>query len=198
MNISAILGHPNKGSFNHAIAETIVETLRNNGHWVNFHDLYEENFNPVVTSEELESSKSHDPLVETHCDEIKQAEGIVIVHPNWWGQPPAMLKGWIDRVIRPGVAYRFDEEDNGGGLPTGLLKARIGVVFNTSNTLAEREVSIFGDPLENIWKSCVFEFCGVNRFDRRMYRVIADSTPEERMGWLQDTKHLINKHFPKE
>jgi putative NADPH-quinone reductase len=55
--------------------------------------------------------------VQAHCGEIARAEGIIIVHPNWWGQPPAIMKGWIDRVFRPGVAYRFTEDDKGDGVP---------------------------------------------------------------------------------
>jgi NAD(P)H dehydrogenase (quinone) len=196
MNISVILGHPYKKSFNHAIAETVVSTLRRNGHSVHFHNLYEECFNPIITSQELVTDTSDDPLVETHCREIVQADGVVIIHPNWWGQPPAILKGWIDRVLRPGVAYTFDEGDTGGGLPIGLLKAQIGIIFNTSNTPEEREIAMFGDPLENIWKYCVFEFCGVNQFERKMYRVIADSTMEEQMSWLLESESIINQHFP--
>jgi len=74
------------------------------------------------------------PVLEQHCQEIAQAQGIVIVHPNWWGQPPAILKGWVDRVLRPEVAYRFREGDAGDGVPVGLLKAKAAVVFTTSNT----------------------------------------------------------------
>lgn len=56
------------------------------------------------------------------------------------GQPPAILKGWVDRVIRAGVAYEFAEGDSGEGVPIGLLKAKSALVFNTSNTLEEREL----------------------------------------------------------
>ena len=62
--------------------------------------------------------------VEKHLQyEISVADGVVIIHPNWWGQSPAILKGWVDRVIRPGVAYEFLEDDKGEGVPCGLLKA---------------------------------------------------------------------------
>jgi putative NADPH-quinone reductase len=53
MRISVILGHPNKGSFNHAIADTTVKTLRANGHKVHFHDLYQKKFNPVLPNSEI-------------------------------------------------------------------------------------------------------------------------------------------------
>ena len=64
--------------------------------------------------------------VQSHGAEIRQADGIIIIHPNWWGQPPAILKGLIDRVIRPGIAYEFLEGDSGEGVgvPKGLLKAK--------------------------------------------------------------------------
>ncbi len=104
MKISVILGHPDPGSFNHAIAEAAVDALKENGHDVSFHDLYAEKFDPILPGPEIPRGAVVDPAIKNHCDEIAAAEGIVIVHPNWWGQPPAILKGWVDRVIRPGVA----------------------------------------------------------------------------------------------
>ena len=92
---------------------------------------------------------------------MQHADGLVIVHPNWWGQPPAMMKGWIDRVIRPGVAYKFEEGDGGEGVPVGLLRAQTAIIFNTSNTPPARELEVFGDPLDNLWKRCILDFCGV-------------------------------------
>lgn len=116
MKISVILGHPDEGSFNHAIAEAVVQTLLENGHEVFFHDLYGEGFDPVLPHGEAPRGAHLDPVIQRHCDEIAGAEGIVIVHPNWWGQPPAILKGWVDRVIRAGVAYEFMEGDSGAGI----------------------------------------------------------------------------------
>jgi putative NADPH-quinone reductase len=196
LKVTVILGHPYDKSFNHAIAETVVSTLRDNNHEVYFHDLYQEGFNPVMPVEELSSNQSSDPQVIRHSAEIKEADGIVIIHPNWWGQPPAILKGWVDRVLRQEVAYTFDPGDKGGGLPIGLLKAKAGLVLNTSNTPEEREVSVFGDPLEKIWKSCIFSFCGVQGFDRIMFSVVADSTEEDRRKWLFQVVDRVNRYFP--
>src|SRR5512140_3600158 len=139
MKISVILAHPDKGSFNHAIAATAVESMRGAGHDVRFHDLYQEQFDPVLSGTEIPLGVPLDKVLESHCQEIAAADGIIVVHPNWWGMPPAILKGWIDRVLRPGVAYRFAEGDQGEGVPVGLLKAQAAVVFNTSNTQAVRE-----------------------------------------------------------
>jgi NAD(P)H dehydrogenase (quinone) len=194
--VSVILGRPNKGSFNHAIAAAAVETLEQNGYEVYFHDLYDEKFDPLLSIEEIPKDASLSPGIERYCKEITRSEGIIIIHPNWWGQPPAILKGWIDRVIRPGVAYEFIENDKGEGVPIGLLTAKAALVFNTSNTETKREKKVFGDPLETIWKNCIFDLCGVKNFYRRMFNIVVVSSEEQRKEWLKEVRHTIDKYFP--
>jgi len=196
VKVSVILAHPQKGSFNHAIALTAIAQLQYNGHEVHFHDLYAEKFDPILPSEEIPRDATLPEEMAIHCKEISEAEGIVIVHPNWWGQPPAILKGWIDRVIRPGCAYEFLEGDAGEGIPNGLLRARIALIFNTSNTQTEREKNVFGDPLETLWKNCIFALCGVGQTYRRMFNIIVTSTEEERKAWLDEVRQNINTFFP--
>jgi putative NADPH-quinone reductase len=196
MNISVILAHPNPKSFNHAIAKAATDEIRRNGHTVYFHDLYAEKFDPILLDSEIPEKAIVSKVVEDHCREVASSDGIVIVHPNWWGQPPAVLKGWIDRILRPGVAYNFLEGDAGEGVPIGLLKAEIAVVFNTSNTPAEREDEIFGDPLELIWKKCIFELCGVKNYYREMFRVVATSTDIQRAEWLEKVRNTMTIYFP--
>jgi len=196
MKISVILGHPNKGSFNHAIAGAAVQTLTNNGHAVTYHDLYEESFDPVLPDSEMPRDGRLAPLIKKHCEEIAGADGIIIIHPNWWGQPPALLKGWIDRVLRPGVAYAFREDDKGEGVPVGLLKATAALVFNTSNTRSEREQEVFGDPLETIWRNCIFGLCGVENIYRTTFGVMVTSSERQRESWLQEVRETVNRYFP--
>ena len=195
MNVSVILAHPCRASFNHAIADIVVHTLRAGGRKVWYHDLYDEGFDPVTTCAEIPKGALLDPVIQRHCDEIAAADGIVIVHPNWWGQPPAILKGWIDRVLRVGVAYEFEEGDSGEGVPIGLLRARAALVFNTANTPEKREMEVFGDPLENLWKTCIFDLCGVKVFDRKMYGVIVTSTLEQRRAWLEDVERIVHEYL---
>jgi putative NADPH-quinone reductase len=197
MRISVILAHPDKSSFNHAIAVASVETLEQNGHEVYFHDLYEERFDPILPSEEILEDALLTSEVGKHCAEVSVADGIIIIHPNWWGQPPAILKGWIDRVMRPGVAYEFLEGDKGEGIPRGLLRARCAVVFNTSNTETEREKNVFGDPLETIWKNCIFGLCGVTHFYRRVFNVVVVSSDRQRREWLREVKRTVGGCFPR-
>ncbi|HBX24041.1 MAG TPA: flavodoxin family protein [Desulfotomaculum sp.] len=196
MIISVILGHPDNGSFSHAIAETAVRALEENGHEVVFHDLYKEGFDPVLPGDQIPKGAPLAPVIRIHCDEISVADGLIIVHPNWWGMPPAILKGWVDRVLCAGVAYEFVGDDGGEGVPMGLLKARMALVINTSNTPLEREQNVFGDPLELIWRNCIFDLCGVKGFQRKMYGVMVTSTPEQRAAWLEDVKERVDRLFP--
>ena len=195
MKILVILGHPQKESFNHAIAETVIRTLQERKHKVIYHDLYAEGFDPILPHCEIPRDAVLPPIIKQHCDEIKESDGIIIIHPNWWGQPPAILKGWVDRVIRPGIAYEFAEGDSGEGIPIGLLKAGVALVFNTSNTLSEREMKVFGDPLETLWKNCIFDLCGVKSFYRVMFGVIVTSTYEQRQEWLEEVRDIIKRYF---
>jgi putative NADPH-quinone reductase len=167
MQISLILAHPSEESFNHAIAMAAVDTLKDNGHTVICHDLYKEKFDPILLTEEFSKNAELPSVIQQHCDEIANADGIIIVHPNWSGQPPAILKGWIDRVIKPGVGYEFEGEDGAIGTPKGLLKAKTAMVFNTSDTPTIVERDILGDTLESIWKNYVFGLCGIKDFHRR-------------------------------
>ena len=196
MKILLILAHPNKESFNHAIAQAAIETVEGNGHQVIFHDLYAEKFDPIISYEEIPKNAELDPELIKHCQEISYVDGIIIVHPNWWGMPPAILKGWIDRVIRAGVAYQFLEGDQGEGVPIGLLNADNVIVFNTSNTLAKREREVFGDPLENIWKKCIFGLCEIKNIHRKNYGVIVTSSQQEREKWLKDVAKTVDSIFP--
>ncbi|MBX7256467.1 MAG: NAD(P)H-dependent oxidoreductase [Candidatus Hydrogenedentes bacterium] len=195
MNILVVLGHPDPSSFNHALAAAVCDELAAKGHEVIFHDLYAERFDPFLPKDEIPEDGFVPAYIQRHCDVLRNADGIVIVHPNWWGQPPALLKGWIDRVIRPGVAYRFEEGDGGEGVPIGLLKARTALVLNTANTPDERERSVFGDPLETIWRNCIFGLCGVNDVRRRVFSVIVTSSEEQRRAWLSEARELAISAF---
>ncbi len=183
MNALVVLAHPKPGSFNHALADVVRRTLDVAGARVVYHDLYAEAFDPVMTADEIEAKVSTDPLVERHCRELAEADLVAVVHPNWWGQPPAILKGWVDRVVRQGLAYRFTA--NG---PEGLLRVRGALVLNTANTPLETEMKLFGDPLANLWDACTFGFIGVPKVVRRLYEPVIVSTEPQRKEWLEDAR----------
>ena len=192
MKVLVILGHQRQGSFCHAITQTAIDELRQAGHEVVFHDLYAEQFDPILPHAEIPKGAPLDPVVQRHVEEVSAADGYIVVHPNWWAQPPAILKGWLDRVVRQGSAYEF-----GPGGVVGLLKGRRALVLTTSNTPRDIELSVYGDPLENLWKTCVFGFCGVDDFERRNFESIVLSTPEQRAGWLDEVRELVRRRFPR-
>lgn len=196
MNVSLILGSPKPESFNHAIARTAAETLRTLGHQVGYHDLYAEAFDPVFTAAELERDAALPTALARHIDEVCAADGLIIVHPNYWSRPPAVICGWEDRVLRAGRAYQFVPDGQGGAKPVGLLKARVGLVFNTANTPQEKEEALFGDPLEVHWRKVVFALCGVPTVFRRNFSPMIVSTPDQRAAWLAEVAEAVRGHFP--
>jgi putative NADPH-quinone reductase len=193
MKASVIIAHPHLNSFNHAIFNTVCSTLESNNVFIYKHDLYKDNFNPVLSTEELGKKRSTDVLVNKLANELIDSNILVFIHPNWWGQPPAILKGYIDRVIRPPYSYDFPPEDGGAGLPIGKLKGKYGIVFNTSNTDETRERDYFNDPLELLWGKCVFGFCGIENYYRKMFSIVAASTLEQRQKWLKEIEEMIMK-----
>ncbi len=192
MKVLVVIGHQRPGSFCHAVAATACETLRQLGHEVVFHDLYQEKFDPILPHEQIPKGAVRPAEIEQHCRQLQASEGLVIVHPNWWGMPPAILKGWIDRVFCQGVAYEFSAD----GQVIEHLAGKRAVVFTTSNTPPDLEMQLFGDPLENLWKNCVLGFCGIKHFFRRNFGPIITSTFEERHAWLEEVRQIIERHFP--
>lgn len=95
MNILVILAHPDETSFNHAIASHAYQTLEQNGHTVIFHDLHKEKFDPLLPGPEIPRGALLTDQVALHCKEASEADGIIIIHPNWWVcRPPFSQAGW--------------------------------------------------------------------------------------------------------
>ena len=77
----------------------VIEKIQAKGSTVLFHDLYAEKFGPILSVAEIHPNAPLPPEIQSHCDEIKAIEGIVIIHPNWWGQPPAILNGKGEKCL---------------------------------------------------------------------------------------------------
>ena len=193
MKASVILAHPYPKSFNHALFARVRSALRRRGVETYAHDLYAEAFDPVLTVDELGSKRSEDPLVKLYAQELVHSDLLFFIHPNWWGQGPAMMKGYVDRVLRPPDAYDFPPGASNGDIPDGKLRGKYGIVLNTSNTPEERENEVFGDPLEREWRDCVFGFCGIEKYYRRMFRVVATSDDAQRKEWLDEAESIVEK-----
>jgi NAD(P)H dehydrogenase (quinone) len=185
MRVMVVLGHPRPDSFSHALTDQVRTTLEASGHTVTVHDLYAEGFEPISGA---------DALVGQHRDEIRHADGFVAVHPNWWGKPPAIVAGWLDRVIVPGVAYELPDA---AGEPVSLLRLRAALVLNTGDTPPSRERDVFGDPLDDMWRRCVLGFCDVppSSVHRRLFGPLAGSTEQSRAVWLAETADQCTTTF---
>ncbi|MDO4587576.1 MAG: NAD(P)H-dependent oxidoreductase [Planctomycetia bacterium] len=189
MKTLVIVAHPNTDqSFNHAIVDRIVQTLKKKGDSVLVRDLYAEQFDPVmpINEDKLEIDELP-PEIQTAMKEVKESDALIFVHPNWWGTPPAILKGWIDRVLRNGFAYKFSNKG-----PVQLLNDKIVRVFSTSNTPKDVEVNVYHDPLQNFWETIVFGLCGAKSFQRRNFESIILSSEEERKQWLNDVEKMVS------
>ncbi len=186
-----IIANPNPNSFTHALADSAVSALRGDNKSVVIHDLYVEGFNPVLdptearttrTADESAFTVGADPLTTRYRRELAEAKTLVVAHPNWWGKPPAIMAGWIDRVLVPGVVYELDAAE---GEPRCLLNLERLIVMNTGDTPVDRENSVFGDPLATIWERCVGEYLGGATINRLLATPVAGSTTGQRDEWLR-------------
>lgn len=189
-----VVAHPRMDSFVHALAQAASAALTEAGHDVVLHDLYAEGFDPVldpreaVTTSDAPFTVGADPLTSLYRRELAVADTLVVAHPNWWGKPPAMMAGWMDRVLVPGVVYELPVAK---GVPIPLLRLRRLVVLNTGDTPPQREAEVFGDPLASIWERCVGAYLGEVSVSRLLASPMSGSTPERRAAWLAEARQLM-------
>jgi len=107
-----VYAHPSPTSFNHHLAQVTVDAL-SAGHETELIDLYRIGFQPEMTLEEHGRYHSDDPIldpmVSNHVESLLAAHTLAFVFPTWWSGLPAMLKGWLEKTMVPGVAFEFDE-----------------------------------------------------------------------------------------
>lgn len=123
-----IYAHPNTQSLNGHFKKAVIEHLSTSGHEVKVRDLYQLNFNPVLSLDDIAGQHKAQVAedVKTEQDFISWAECITFIHPIWWTGLPAILKGYIDRVFSYGFAYQYDQ-----GIQKGLLTGKKAVIINT-------------------------------------------------------------------
>ncbi len=191
-----VVAHPRQGSFVHALGEAAAAALSDAGHEVVVHDLYVDGFNPVLDPAEATTTRQAgesaftagaDALTARYRRDLSTAHTLVVAHPNWWGKPPAIMAGWMDPVLAPGVVYELQSAD---GEPTSLLPLRRLVVLNTGDTPLQRETEFFGDPLASIWERCVGAYLGDATVGRLLATPLGGSTPEQRQAWLAEARRL--------
>ncbi|MBN8534942.1 MAG: NAD(P)H-dependent oxidoreductase [Rhizobiales bacterium] len=112
MKILLVYCHPNPASFTASVKDTALSALQASGHEVDVLDLYAEGFEPVMSREErlgYHTPGENRAPVASHLDRVKAAEGLLFVYPTWWYAQPAMLKGWLERVLIPHETFTMPE-----------------------------------------------------------------------------------------
>src|SRR5918994_7651345 len=145
MRVLVLYAHPDPQSFSAALHRTVVGTLRRSGHQVDDCDLYEEGFDPVLSRAERVNYLDlaiNQRNVAPYVERLRRAEALVLVFPVWNFGPPAMLKGFLDRVFLPGVSFHLGED---GKLTPNLRHIRkLGAITTYGR---ERWVAwLMGDP----------------------------------------------------
>jgi putative NADPH-quinone reductase len=193
MRVLVVLAHPLKDSFAASVSRTVVAALEAKGHAVDLLDLYAENFDPRLSEAERASMTGTYDLSEIapYADRLKAAEALIFVFPQWWFNLPAILKGFIDRVFAPGIAFDYDAD--GIKLVPKLEKLRYFWAFSTTGSPWWVVKFYMGDPVRRILKRGIAAFCG-KRVDFRMTCLhnMDDTTQAKREHFLEKVRSQVS------
>ncbi|MDP4121001.1 MAG: NAD(P)H-dependent oxidoreductase [Bacillota bacterium] len=160
MNYLIIGCHPYEGSFNAAAGKAIWEKINKSGERAEFIDLVSDGFNPVMTAKDLKlwrQGKFDDGLVGKYQTAIEKSDILVFVFPIWWGTMPAVLKGFCDKVLLPGFAYKYDNDGN----IIGLLSSKKAYVITTMQTPVSYYNDYFKSPVTGGFIRDTLETCDI-------------------------------------
>jgi len=175
-----VYGHYNDKSFNAAIKNTFIETATKNGHTVDCVDLYKENFNPVFAGEKP------DETVLDYRKRIEDSDTIVLVAPIWNFRMPAILEGWIDKVLAPPWAFTFKKLFGNYGYPVGNLKGKKAIVFCTYGSPQFAIRTFFLNMPTKRLRRGVFNICGITDVVYKRYFAVPFVSEKKRKKYLED------------
>ena len=145
MRALVVIAHPCADGFSHAAAGRAVDGLRAAGHDVDTIDLYAEDFRAAMSNEERLAYDTDEPILDpqvaAHAELLLAAQILVFVYPTWWSGLPAILKGWLERVMVPGVGFRFDPSSGKVRPGLGHVRRIVGISTYGSPRLAVRLVN---------------------------------------------------------
>ena len=139
MRYLVVFAHPDAESFSAALCRNAVDGLREAGHHVDLIDLYAEDFEPRMATAERRAYESETPIlsaqIERYAGLVRQAQGLVFVYPTWWWGLPAIMKGWLERVLVPGVSFVLDPRTNKVKRGLGQIRHVVGIsTYGSSHT----------------------------------------------------------------
>ena len=195
MRALVIYCHPSPGSFNSAVRDVVCAKLREAGSEVRLRDLYAEGFQPILTQQELENSldpEHNAKPVAWDTEALRWCDTLIFVYPTWWYGPPAMLKGWLDRVMLPDVAFLMPDPENVTIRPALQQITRLGV-FTTCGA-SYWLTSLIGAPGKRTLLRGVGYLCAPNRRSVFAAHYLMDSsTPETRDRHLDHVERKMDK-----
>lgn len=196
MKTLIIYYHPHEGSFCSAIRDAVISGLDVGGHEYKVIDLDKDGFDPVMREKDLnafvQASRNPgkeieglDTLVEVYVNKMRWAERIVMIFPIWWMTMPAMTKGFIDKVIFPGLVYKME----GGKLVSQLSRLKQVVIITTMNTPAAIYESTFGNSIEGSLIKGTFNQIGIHDIRWISLNMVKQVGDEKRWLWLDEIEH---------
>lgn len=189
MNILIVTAHPSSAGFTHKIASAYEAGAKKAGKTVEVLNLYSaEHTQDFLTFEYVSELKNEDPKRKVMQEKILSADEIVLIHPLWWFDAPAILKNWFDQNFTSGFAYRFRK---GKLTPEKLLKGKTARVFITADGPSW---FYFFVPTARInWKIGRLGFCGIKTKTFRIFASKRKKTEKELEKWLQYVFQLAQK-----
>jgi putative NADPH-quinone reductase len=160
MRILLVLAHPLENSFAASVAREAKAVMEEKGHTIDFLDLYAEDFDPRLSKAERGAyfSESYNAsAVAPFVDRLKAADGLILVFPQWWFNFPAILKGFIDRVFAPGVAFSHDAA--GGRIVPQLTNIKLLWALTTTGSPWWIVHLYMGNPVRRLLKRGIANFC---------------------------------------
>lgn len=186
--ITVIIGHPDKNTYCGELARRYEKGAKEAGHEVRVVAIGDLKFDPILHYGYKVIQPLEPDLIKVQED-IKWAEHLVIVYPNWWGTMPALLKGMFDRMILPGFAFRFHKN---GYMWDKLLSDRSAHVYITMDSPPLIARMMFGDNANEI-KRDILGFVGFSPVSTTKIGAIKMMSDDERVHWLEK----VEKHGKK-
>ena len=186
MKVNIVFNHPYKGSYCYAILEAVKKGLAQAGHEVDVIHLDDDGFNPVMTAEDLlafRNKKSIDPQAQDYIQRIKAADHLVFIFPIWWELMPALMKGFIDKVIFPGETYDYTR--SGYGMVTLMNHLKSVTVITTMNTPAIMYQLIYGNAIKKSLIKGTFKKSGIKNVKWLSLNMVKASSIQKREKWLK-------------
>lgn len=187
MRVTIIFNHPYEGSYCNAILETVSKGLRKANHEIDLIHLDNDQFNPVMTSSDLKAFRDKspvDPKVLEYKGKLEKADHLIFIFPIWWELMPAMTKGFIDKVIFPGVAYDYTNKENTRMKPL-FNKIKGVTVITTMNTPKLLYRLFFGNAIKKALILGTFWKIGYKNRKWISFNNVKKVSQEKRIKWLE-------------